>query len=320
MHSSRTPSPASAGHLLHPNWLRGLLRPGVFESDSLAKLVDHYVTAELLRAVARESARGRLLEVATTDLDKQETVVWDLGAIASRGDESARQLFRDVLVASASVPGVFPPVLLHVWEAGMTYDEMHVDGATTVPFIGAPESLFFSSLPLTSLRGGRIFVLVNGQLASVPRTTRFRPLPILSRSFTAALKHMSRMQLASTAEFARNHAMTFAFTAIPIDYPQVSPLDFRPPSMRSLFDYGLRCAEQGRLWTTIDEAISRADDAIVRWRQEGTSEEDLRQPPCPRMDIMAPGEPAPGSRHASPAEQTAASEDFRTVRETPSGQ
>ena len=53
-------------------------------SAALKALVDHYVTPDLIRAVAREAASGRLLWVATTDLDKEETVIWDMGAIAAR--------------------------------------------------------------------------------------------------------------------------------------------------------------------------------------------------------------------------------------------
>jgi len=67
-------------------------------SAALAALVDQYVTADLIRAVAREAGTGRLLWVATTDLDKEETVIWDLGAIAMRGGEPARKLFRDVVM------------------------------------------------------------------------------------------------------------------------------------------------------------------------------------------------------------------------------
>ena len=62
------------------------------------------LTDELVAAVAKESASGRLLIVATTNLDREETVIWDMGAIAAHGGLEARELFRNVLVASASVP------------------------------------------------------------------------------------------------------------------------------------------------------------------------------------------------------------------------
>lgn len=307
--------------LLHSHWLRGLLRPGAYEATPLAEMVDHYVTFQLLEAVAREAATGRLLEVATTDIDKEETVIWDLGAIASRGDESSRELFRDVLIASASVPGVFPPVLLHVRQGGITYDEMHVDGATTVPFIGAPESLFFSSFQLTDLSGGRIFILVNGRLASAPRTTPFSTIPILSRSFAAALRHMSRMQLASTAEFAETHGMELEFTAIPMDYPRVNPLDFRPVTMRALFNYGMRCAEQRRLWTTVDEAVARADYAISHTHLEGVPAGNrlLPLPPCPLNSPDRTGQQKRAGRDPSTKAQANLSADISSVHEAAAG-
>jgi predicted acylesterase/phospholipase RssA len=279
-------------HLLHARWIAGLLLPGLYDNRPLAALVDRYVTLDLLHAVAREAARGRLLEVATTDLDKEETVVWDMGVIAARGDEPARQLFRDVLIASASVPGAFRPVLMHVSEGGRSYDEMHVDGATTVPFLGAPESVFFSSLDLPGFRNGKIFVLVNGQLAAPPRTTHFSTVPVLARSLAAATRHMTRMELARTAGFAQLHSMELQFTAVPADYPNVNALDFRPATMRSLFQFGASCAEQGRLWTTLDQAIARADTGVAQWQRTRPALKEARTPECP-LDKSAtlPGQP-----------------------------
>jgi hypothetical protein len=305
--------------LLHQHWVRRLLSPGHYQAAPLADLVNHYVTFQMLHAVARQAARGRLLEVATTDLDKGETVIWNMGAIAARGDESARQLFRDVLVASASVPGVFPPVLLHVREGGVSYDEMHVDGAASAPFIVAPEILFFSSLPMADLKGGKIYVLVNGKLASEPSSTPFRTVSILSRSFATALRHMSRMQLASTAEFAQAHGMGLEFTAIPIGYPPVSALDFSPATMGSLFNYGLQCAKEGRLWATFGQALSSADIALSRAGQlEPVSTRNRSRPACP-LDVApssreqlqagrnaAPLEAAPGVSQPAPALTTRA--------------
>lgn len=310
-------SGARGRSLLHHHWLRRLLSPGDYETTPLFKLVDHYVTFRLLHAVAHQAARGRLLEIATTDVDKEETVIWNMGAIASRGDEAARELFRDILVASASVPGVFPPVILRVRERGVTYDEMEVDGAASAPFIAAPESLFFSSLKMGDLRGGRIYVLVNGKLGSEPRTTPFRTVSVLSRSFATALRHMTRMQLASTAEFAEVHGMGLEFTAIPIDYPRVSPLDFSPATMGSLFNYGLQCAEQGRLWTTIDQAFSRADDALSRWQLDGVSDRKHPQPPCPLDVAPRSGRQFRGTRKAAQPGQAAPPIEMDRARKAP---
>ena len=125
-------------HFLISRGIGILFGPGVYQSKPLVEFVDHFVTGEMIREVAAQAAQGRLLLVATTDLDKEETVIWDMGKIAAHGGEAARILFRDVLVASASIPGAFAPVILPVENKGIRYDEMHVDASASVPFFVAP--------------------------------------------------------------------------------------------------------------------------------------------------------------------------------------
>jgi predicted acylesterase/phospholipase RssA len=224
-------------------------------SAALTALVDRYVTPDLIRAVAREAGNGRLLWVATTDLDKEETVIWDLGAIAMRGGEPARKLFRDVVVASASIPGVFEPVLIHVQLGGRLYDEMHVDGNVSASLFIAPAAAYFALLDQRSLNGARVYVLINGQIIDAPETTPFKLRPIVARTFSVALKHMSRAQVVAVDQFAEKYRMSVQSTYLPFDYPKYSSADFRASTMRPLFEYGVRCAQSGRLWTTMDETM-----------------------------------------------------------------
>jgi hypothetical protein len=225
-------------------------------SAALAALVDHYITPELIRAVAKEASGGRLLWVATTDLDKEETVIWDLGAIAMRGGEPARKLFRDVLVASASIPGVFEPVLIHVQLGGRSYDEMHVDGNASASLFIAPVAAYFAQLDQRSLDGARVYVLINGQIIDAPETTPLKLRSIVARTFAVALKHMSRAQVVAIDQLAEKYRMSVQSTYLPFDYPHYSSADFRASTMRPLFDYGVRCAQSGRLWTTMDETMA----------------------------------------------------------------
>jgi len=224
-------------------------------SAALTALVDRYVTPDLIRAVAKEAGNGRLLWVATTDLDKEETVIWDLGAIAMRGGEPARKLFRDVVVASASIPGVFEPVLIHVQLGGRLYDEMHVDGNVSASLFIAPAAAYFALLDQRSLNGARVYVLINGQIIDAPETTPFKLRPIVARTFSVALKHMSRAQVVAVDQFAEKYRMSVQSTYLPFDYPKYSSADFRASTMRPLFEYGVRCAQSGRLWTTMDETM-----------------------------------------------------------------
>jgi hypothetical protein len=265
--------------------LRGLLAVAFGARDrsaALISLVDHYVTPDLIKAVAREAASGRLLWVATTDLDKEETVIWDLGAIAARGGEPARRLFRDVLVASASVPGLFSPVLIHVQEAGVSYDEMHVDGNASTSLFIAPVAAYFAFLDPKSLEGAQVYVLINGQIIEAPKTTPYKLQPIVARTFSVALKHMSRAQVVAVDQFAERYGMSVQSTYLPFDYPKYNPADFRASTMGALFEYGARCAESGRLWTTMDETMATIVAAAATSTRSQSANLDVR---CPLRDV-----------------------------------
>jgi predicted acylesterase/phospholipase RssA len=249
-------------------------------SAALAALVDHYVTRDLIEAVAREARRGRLLWVATTDLDREETVIWDLGAIAMRGGEPARTLFRDVVVASASIPGVFKPVLIHVQQGGRLYDEMHVDGSASTSLFIAPAAAYFALLDQHSLEGAQVYVLINGQIIDAPATTPFKLRPIVARTFSVALKHMSRAEVVAVNQFAEKYRMAVRTTYLPFDYPRYSLTDFRASTMRPLFEYGAQCAQDARLWTTLDEtmAAGAADAAPPPSKEPSRSIQEVQCP------------------------------------------
>jgi predicted acylesterase/phospholipase RssA len=210
----------------------------------------------MISAVANRAKQGRLLLVATTDLDKEESVIWNMGAIAEHGGTAARQLFCKVLVASASIPGVFPPVLIPVEGEGKSYDEMHVDGSTTLPLFIASEIMEEMPLSLVELHGAEVYVIVNGQLNAAAKTTPGRPAAVLSRSFSAALMSASRRALVVTADFAHSYHMHFRFTYLPMNYPSRGPLAFKFSNMDDLFQYGAHCANTNRLWTTFRNAIT----------------------------------------------------------------
>jgi predicted acylesterase/phospholipase RssA len=239
-----------AEHLLKSRGLGALFGSSVYSGTPLKSLVDRYTTDALIQAVAREASSGRLLLVATTDVSTGEPVVWDLGSIAMNGGVDARTLFRDVLVASASVPGLFPPVVIRVQEQQALYDEVHVDGSVTVPFFVPLAFVKSVAGASDNSHGTAVYVIVDGQLSKQPAPVRLRTSAILSRSVSAGLNHMLRTSLELTATDAQLQGAQFQFAAIPVAYPQLDSFDFRTPTMQSLFRYGYRCAQSGRLWTS----------------------------------------------------------------------
>lgn len=267
--------------------LRGLgilLRPSVYQNKTLVDFVDQFVTSDMINEIAAHAMSNRLLLVATTDLDKEETVIWDMGKIAAHGGEAARILFRDVLVASASIPGVFPPIIIPVESNGSRYDEMHVDGSVTTPFFIAPALAFVLPIDPKVLKGANIYVLINGQLGVIPRTTELNTISILSRSISAELNHMKRTELALTSEFAQKYGMNFKLTVIPVDYSFDGPLEFQEATSRKLFEFGVDCAKKGRLWATVEQSITRYEAALSAVRIKKQFPDIQSIPACPMDD------------------------------------
>jgi predicted acylesterase/phospholipase RssA len=104
--------------------------------DTLETIVDR----SFLDEIAAEYEKGRLLMIGTVDIDSRQAVVWNMTRIASFPGEEAVQLFRDVMVASAAIPGAFPPTLIDVEVDGEEYQEMHVDGGTLAQVFVYPSS------------------------------------------------------------------------------------------------------------------------------------------------------------------------------------
>ena len=105
-----------------------LFGDSVNSSAPLAKKIDDIMGEDFMAKIAQEHKKGRRLYVGTTDFDAQGFVIWDMGALASRGDPDSVKMFRKIILASCSFPAMLPPVYFQVEAGGKRYDEMHVDG------------------------------------------------------------------------------------------------------------------------------------------------------------------------------------------------
>ncbi|HEV7691045.1 MAG TPA: patatin-like phospholipase family protein [Hyphomonadaceae bacterium] len=252
----------STTNVLKSRGLGSLFSTSFYDGAPLKALIDKFITDEMIDRVGAESITGRMLLVATTNLDREETTLWNMTAIASKGGADAHNLYRKVLLASSSIPGVFPPVLIDVTAPdGKTYTEMHVDGGASRPFFVTPDIAMIIDFAPPALRGANLFVIVNGQASSPPRTTPFNMGEVMSRSFTTVLNHMARTQLGQTSDFAQRNGMTFKLSAIPSDVAFGGALAFDEPGMAAIFDYASRCAVEKRIWVTPLEALAHVEAA-----------------------------------------------------------
>ena len=123
------------------NVVMGVLSDAMADNAPLLKLTRKSVTEALLREIAAEYAKGRFLLVATGDLDARRAIIWDMGKIASYGTPQALDLFVRVMIASASIPGGFPPTMIDVEAGGKRYQEMHVDGGIMAQVFAYPPAI-----------------------------------------------------------------------------------------------------------------------------------------------------------------------------------
>ncbi|WP_293346579.1 patatin-like phospholipase family protein [Phenylobacterium sp.] len=223
--------------------------PSLYPGERLAALVAHHIDDEVLAAVATVHRAGRRLFVATANLDAQSTSIWDMGAIADTGGKRALELFRSVLVASASLPGIFPPVMLDVESEGRSYQEMHVDGGAIMPLFVVPEALLSHHAQGWRDAEVEIFALVNTPLEPTSWLTPMHAVPILVRSFELMLRSSYRSALRSVAAFCEINGFALRVASLPPQAAGASLLRFDRATMTKLFAEGFAVGESQRLWS-----------------------------------------------------------------------
>ncbi|HWT98534.1 MAG TPA: patatin-like phospholipase family protein [Terriglobales bacterium] len=232
------------------------------DSAPLLELVSRYVDDKLLDAIAAEHAKGRRIYVATTNLDAEQPVIWDMGAIASSKNPERLKLFRQILVASASIPAVFPPVLLQVTIDGKKYDEMHVDGG-----------VFFQSFSvgaITDLPGAiaaahpdfagkvvqRLYVIRNGSVSPDPDQVKRSLTAITLRTIGTMLKVSGINDLYRLYLSCVHDNVEFNYVSIPAEYEPLTKEQFDKAEMNQVFNYGEQTASKGIVWRHLPPGYS----------------------------------------------------------------
>jgi predicted acylesterase/phospholipase RssA len=231
--------------------LMGLTSDGMASSGPLARIVAKYVTAETLAAIAREYARGRALEVATTNLDAGRQVVWNMGVIASSGAPDALDLFRKILIASASVPGVVSPVMLDVEVDGRRFQEMHVDGGVISQVFLYPSQLLQELTAITGkpfTRELHTYVIRNGRLEPAWSNTRRRTLDIGGRAINSLVQIQGINDVQLLYRTAQQDGADFKLAYIGADFDYPHTVEFDSGYMKKLFDYGHALGASGKAW------------------------------------------------------------------------
>jgi predicted acylesterase/phospholipase RssA len=234
-------------------WLKILRDDSVFDTAPLRRLLEKHVTPALLAKVAREHARGRRLWIGTANLDARRPVIWDMGALAASGRADAPELFRQVMIASAAVPGAFPPVYFQVEADGKKFDEMHVDGGVGRQVFAYGPVLHMEEIRATldaqhRARPSELFILRNGDLGTYHEPVAARALPILMTSLRTLTHQQAEGDFYRMYLFAERDKCAFNLTGIPPAHQRQSAVDFDPGEMKRLFALGDRMGRAGGCW------------------------------------------------------------------------
>lgn len=235
-------------------FLAVLFSDALMDTVPLRKLMKTLVDEQMMRDIAREYARGRLLIVATTNLDANRGVIWNVGAIASSGDPKALDLIHDILIASAAIPAAFPPVMIAVEIDGMPYQEMHVDGGTKAQVFLYPPSLELkAAAEAQGVRRERIaYVIRNSRLDPEWANVERRALSIAGRAIASLIQTQGVGDLYRIYLTTQRDGVAFNLAFIPSDFNVRPKEEFDPVYMTQLFDVGYRAATQpgGYPWST----------------------------------------------------------------------
>lgn len=244
------------------NVLSGLLGgPALADSAPLERLIAHYVDQRFLRDVARERQKGRILLIGTTNLDAQRPVIWDMGRIAMSDTPQSLALFRKILLASASIPGAFPPVRIEVQVNGRTYEEMHVDGGVTQQVFLLPSRLAFGevdkSVGLHVAR--RLYVIRNGKVSPEWLPVEEKTFSIASRSISTLIKSQGIGDLYRLYAVTRRDGTDFNLATIPADFPWKCEQPFDTRYMAALYEQGYRQGRNGYAWAKVPPGLRVVD-------------------------------------------------------------
>jgi hypothetical protein len=237
--------------------LAAVASDAVSDTTPLRNLIAERLDSAMIQRIAEEYGKGRLLFILTTNLDQARPVIWNIGAIASSSNPKARDLIINVLRASASIPAIFPPVMLDVTVDGERHQEMHVDGGTVAQAFLYPPSV---SIKLAAARIGvdekalktsrkRVaYIIRNGRFSRAEESVKLQTIAIAKEALSTMIASSGVNDTYRMYLIAKRDGVDFNLASIGDDFavPYKGPFD--QAYMQSLFAYGYERGRAGYHW------------------------------------------------------------------------
>jgi predicted acylesterase/phospholipase RssA len=220
------------------------------DNKPMWKYLAKYVDQRMIDKIAAEHRKGRVMMIGTTNLDARRAVIWNVGAIAASGHPKAVELVRTLMIASASIPAAFPPVMIDVEVDGKKYQEMHVDGGAMMQLFLYPPSLHLAEATKAAgiTRERRAYIIRNSRLDPDWAETQRRTMPIASRAISSLIQTQGIGDLYRTYLNAQRDGVDYNLAYIPATFKLKAKESFDPEYMTVLFELGYEQAKSGYRW------------------------------------------------------------------------
>jgi predicted patatin/cPLA2 family phospholipase len=243
--------------------ISGILSDGLSDTTPLFQLISKYIDQDFLKKVANEyTTKNRWLLIGTTNLDAGVPVVWNMGKIASIGTPEALELFRKVMLASASIPGAFSPVMFDFEVSGQSFQEMHVDGGAITQVFLYPSALSQKGKELNvKLQKERnAYIIRNARLDPEWRETERGTLSIIQRAISSMIQTQGIGDLYRIYHTTQLDGVRFNLAFIGPDFKFPHKAEFDTAYMQALFDYGYKQGLGGKEWQKYPPGYKRGFD------------------------------------------------------------
>lgn len=256
------------------NWATIPFRDAIATTAPLREIVAACMTDELILKLAAEHKKGRRLYIGTTNLDTRRFVVWDIGAIACRAESRDRadlkatgKLIVDILIASCSLPGVFPPVEIEVEVDGKKYTELHADGGVICTVWVPPHVLDAvapdPTRPAQLQAPADVYCVLAGKSFIEVGSVRKSVFDVLQVFLATAQTAGHRRDVSNLYHLTKLSGANFRLAAVPNEMAtNSSGLDFDREVMSGLFDEGFKVGEGHLWWNAPPERMSGEVDPI----------------------------------------------------------
>ncbi len=235
--------------MIKRNILAAFTKDAIADNSPLWGIIEREVDQALLDSIAAEHLKGRILLIATVDLDARQAVLWNMTKIAASQDPKALHLFRSIMIASAAIPGTFPPVMIDVEIDGEAYQEMHVDGGTMSQVF-----LYPTSVNLDDAIGERertVYVIRNSKLDPQWDDVDRKTMSIAMRAVSTLIHTQGIGDLYQIFINCQRDGVDFNLAYIPADFKVPHREEFDTEYMRALFDVGYEMGVNNYPWQKV---------------------------------------------------------------------